>query len=133
MLSGILPVVGEIIGKTKVAMQALDSIQKAVDAWFAANPNQEHQEEFAKVMGVARNTLEGALAAAEGAEHASQEDVDVAWDKFQLAYEKLSDTLGDMGFRVASPDEEMLYSSGDGSHPTIYVVSAEKLELELDK
>lgn len=106
LMRSIVPKVAEVVDVIHEFTVVLDLIEARVA---------DHPEaaEVQKALGIARNALEGAQKATSGAEHLTAEEVDQAFDDFQLAYEALHQALdragllestgGLMGGPVAEP------------------------------
>lgn len=107
-----LPVVISVLGE---AGQVLDAVDNAAGSYFAANPDEEKQKTYGRIMSKARSSLALAHRAAKGTDAAAKQDVDTAFGEFKKAYQDLLALLGPLGVVApAQGDGAMSAPAGDG-------------------
>lgn len=127
-LGGLLPIIGGVISTVHEAAEVLDKIDMVTKVWFAGSPDPENEKKLAAVMGVARSLLNATLKTAEGAEHASKDEVDAAFDKFKEAYAEVLTVLTAIGFGLRVGGQQMMSAPKDG-RPTIDIVAPDSLKM----
>lgn len=95
LMRAVVPKVAEVVDLVHEFTVVLDLIE----ARIADHPE---AAEVQKALGIARNALEGAKKATDGAEHLTAEEVDAAFDDFQDAYEALHQALDRAGLLESS-------------------------------
>jgi len=93
-VADLAPYVAQYAADASIAVDAVDSAQAA---WFAANPNPAQQAIVVQGIADARAAIQAALAATAGVQDLTQAQVDDAWKQFQGAWQALEKILGKYG------------------------------------
>jgi hypothetical protein len=113
-LSAAMPILADIVAAVTDAMQIVDTIERFVDAYFLAHPDEVKELQVKRAIAKTRSSLNLALRSSRGAQELNQQKVDEAFAEFKGAYRELLLLVGPLGVRpsgalAATPIDDRLY------------------------
>lgn len=117
-LVGLLPVIADIIGDITKAQKALAVIDAAAQQMVGLGV---YRKSYIKYKALADDALSALLLLAQGAEQATEQQFDAAWDRFRAAYETILDIITGMGVAVQFVGQETLQAKPEDGMPLITI------------